>query len=375
MNREIDFSKVKKILILNMIADTIGDSLFLTPLFRILKKKFPDKYIAVTATSTNRELFLNNPYLDEIIYIKDLAKIGQRDRSKISKAPIYAKILIELILKLRKKKFDLCFVGAPNFSPLQLVPFLSGIKYSVGYEYPGMYFSFLITKTGRYYDPYKPEGYNRHYLESVLDLLRFAEIQIDEKDKVVEKILTPEEVKKSEEILKRKGIKEREKIISFQAGAKWRSKCWPAKKFAELAKELIKRYNAKIILLGSPKEFDLNERINRLTNNELINLAGKVSLTEIAGILKKSSLLIGNDSGLMHLASAVGTKTIILYGSTNPEHSRPMGPGKSIAIFENDFCKPCITNKIDCPYNYKCMDVISVGKVLSTVDREFMEST
>ncbi|MBN2251895.1 MAG: glycosyltransferase family 9 protein [Candidatus Altiarchaeota archaeon] len=368
-DRDIDFDKVGKILVLNMIPNTIGDSLFLSPLFRILKKNLPDKHVAVTATSTNRELFLNNPHVDEIIFLKDLAKIGERGRSRIHKAFIYARLLAGLIIRLRREKFDLCFVGVPNFSILQIVPFLSGIRYSVGYEYPGMYFSFLLTRKGPFHDQTTPQGRSRHYIESVLDLLRFAGLDVMEEDKVVEKVLTHEELRKADAILMDNGVAVGRAVVSIQAGAKWRSKCWPRERFARLGKELVEKCGVDVVLLGSPGEHGLNDEINRLAGGCLINLSGNLSLTEIAGILKRSALIVGNDSGLMHLASAVGTKTVVLYGSTDPGHSKPLGLAESVQVLENDFCEPCTVNKANCPHNYKCMDAISVETVLSIIQK------
>lgn len=362
---EIDFSRVKRILVLNMIANTIGDSLFVTPLFRTLKKRFPESHIAVTATSTNRDLFTNNPYLDEIIYLPDLAVVGDPRKDKLRKSVAYFKSILRLVYILRREKYDLCLVGVPNFSPLHLIPLLAGIKYSVGYEAPGMYFSFLLTKKGKFPDPYTPEYRDRHYIESVLDLLRIAGIEFDIKDAVVEKFVSEQDLKDVDTLLREKGIAAGERFVAIQAGAKWRSKCWPKEKYAELCKRLLCETGVKVVLLGSPGEHALNEEIRRLAEGKPLNLSGGVTIGVLAALLKRASLVIGNDSGLMHLASAVGTKTVIIYGSTNPNVSRPKGIGETIALMKNDFCPPCTINKSNCPNNYRCMDAITVDDVFA----------
>jgi lipopolysaccharide heptosyltransferase II len=365
--KEIDMKKVKKIFVLNMLATTIGDVVFLTPFFRILKKRFPKINIAVTTSSMTQKFFENNPYVDNIICIPELEKIASSKLSKIEKTKIYYKIMRNMVKKIKSEKFDLCIVAWPNFPIMQLLPKMAGIKYSVGYEYPGSIFSFLLTKKTEFKNQHKfPE---RHFVESYFDLLRLLDIEIYESEKYVEIFISKKDEKEAEKLMKKYKISKSDFFVAFQAGAKWDSKQWPRENFGNLAKTLIEKYNAKIILTGSPDEYDMNEEVNKIADSKLINLCGKVPLGLLPAILKKTKLVIGNDSGIMHIAGAVGAKTIVVYGSTNPRHSRVLGKNKSTAIFKNNFCKPCITDMKNCKYNYKCMRMVKVNDVMHEAEK------
>ena len=212
---------------------------------------------------------------------------------------------------------------------------------------------------------------DRHYLESYLDLLSLLGMKFTDKDKYVEKHLTVEEMIETRQLLKNNKITEKDLLVSFQAGAKWENKRWSYKNFGKLAKKLIEHNkHIKVILLGSPEEFELNEKIKAYSPN-IINLSGKISLTGVAGVLKLSKLAVGNDSGLMHLAGAVNIPNIVLSGVGNPHHSRVLSKTskKSIVIHKNNFCKPCMTDNKDCKLKYKCMKVIKVDDVIYEIKR------
>jgi len=250
---------------------------------------------------------------------------------------------------------------------MQLIPKLSRIKYSVGYTYKGSYFDFLLTKKIKFKNQKRYP--NRHFVESYFDLLRLLEIEPKEVEKYVQIYLSKEDKRRAKKILKNNGIKEKDFIIAFQGGANWESKRWPAEDFAELAKNILKyKPRTKIILLGSPDEFGINDKINKLAGNKLINLAGKFPLDDVPGVINESKLIIGNDSGLMHIAAGVSTPCVVMYGSTNPKHSRPLGKDTHI-VFKNNFCKPCITNKKDCKYDYKCMKIVKPEDVMKEVKK------
>ena len=365
--KEIDMKNVRKVLVLNMLSTTIGDVVFLTPFFRILKKRFPKKQITITTSPPTKKIFENNPHVDKIIVIKDLEKISKKI-PKIKKAFIYFNLYRKLIFELRKKKFDLAIVVWPNFFIMQLIPKLTGIKYSVGYDYKGSYFSFLMTKKCKFKDQINYP--NRHFLESYLDLLKLIKVDAKKDEKYVEIFLSDKDKKKAKDVLKKNGIKNKDVVIAFQCGANWPNKTWYYKNFIEVAKKLFEiNNNIKIVLLGSPAEYKTNDKVRKAFPKKIINLAGKIPLDDVLGVISQSKLMIGNDSGLMHISGAVGTPTIVICGVGNPKHSRVLGKSKSIVVFKNDFCKPCMTNNRNCKLNYKCMKVVKPEDVMKEVER------
>ena len=359
---KIPAGEIKKIVILNTIPDTIGDSLFLTPVFRILKKNFPEKHLAITTTPKSAELFRNNPYLDELILFPEMEKIGG-NVSKLRKAAIYFRLMFKIAKELGQKNFDLAIIPQPNFFLAQLLPFLAGIKYSIGYKYPGSVFSFLLTKAVKFFDPGSYP--DRHYLESNLDLIKPLNPKFNQGDKRMLRVVTRQELNDAKKLLKKYKIKG--KFICFQAGAKWKRKQWPQYGFRELA-EILAQKSYKILLFGSSNEWQLNEEVKG-SNKNAINLSGKVSLSEIAAILKLSKLLVGNDSGLIHLASSVGTRTVAIYGTTSLKHSRTIGYAKGVQVFN----KKALPSKLYMNESDECderMAAIQVNDVLNAAIRQ-----
>ena len=332
-----------RIIIINLIANTIGDSLFETPMFAILKKNYPGCYLAVTASDTSNEMFKNNPYIDEIIHIPELSAIGE-DISKFQKTLVYSKVIYELIKYLRKEKFDLAIITQPNFWLSHIIPFLAGIPYSIGYDYPGAHLKFLLGTKVPFADP---AAYpDRHFSESNFDLLKPLDVKYTKKDKTILRVVDDEELAAAKALCEKYQIGNT--FICFQAGAKWKRKQWAPEKFKELAK-LITEKGYKVVLLGSEAEWDLNQTIRGrdsfitgifgfqgTSNPNIINLSGRATLSELAGLLKLSKMIIGNDSGLIHLASAVGTKSVAIYGTTSLLHSRTMGSGKGVQVFSTE---------------------------------------
>jgi len=319
----------KKTLILNLLAETVGDTLFYTPLFKMIKRDDPQAHLAITVPKIYRPLLDHHPRLDELIEVPGLELIGKESAGRITKLFGYLRIMLWLSRRIKKEHFDRCFVMVPNFAPMQIIPFLGGVKERIGYTYPGALFSWLLTKKTPFISCQQdPE---RHYLESYIDLLRLAGMEIAAEDKVVEKFLLPSEEREAMSILKKEGIKDVEKTIIFQAGAKWPSKRWDASKYAEIGRRLARR-GYQVVLAGSLREKELNEQIRMTIGEKAVNLCGKTGFGQLAAVLKRCRMVMGNDSGLIHLASAVGTTTLVIYGSTTPKHSRPLGPGKFIPI-------------------------------------------
>jgi ADP-heptose:LPS heptosyltransferase len=319
----------KKILVLNLIPNTIGDNILLTPLISILKKKTRDAKIDFTVSSLNYPLFLNNPHLNKIFEIKELGNISERKRHKWSKLLTYLKIVLKYKKIFSKEKYDLCLVLLPNFPLNILIPKLAGIKEIAGFTYRGAYLSFFLTKKTQYRG-IETKDYERHFIESYLDILRILKINFTKKDIACELFLTKEEEKSFSKILETDKLT-KGGYICFQAGSKGNS--WDTDNFRKLAKYILDKYPFKIVLLGSKEEFELNKKISDI-DKRIINSCSSLSLREKAFLLKNSLLSVCNDSGLAHMSSAVGAKTIVLFGPHSPKHSMPLGKGKVYPIYK-----------------------------------------
>ncbi len=325
---DIPWKNVKTIVILNLIANTVGDSLMMSPLIQILKHNSPQAKIICTASPSNAPLLAGLP--DSLVPLPELADIGKKN-GKLRKAIRYANLMRRCVRLLREVKADVCIVVQPNFAPSQLIPWLAGVPYRIGYTYQGGIFSWTLTHKIAWTDAYATGDYKRHFIETVFDLVRCANVPIRNEDTVVRKIVTPEARAWAQSYLKKAGIKKTDLLIAFQAGAKWINKQWPAERYAEIAAWLVKDYNAKILLFGTQDEKPINDIVAAAAKGCAIRVLGE-HIENVSALLQRCELALGNSSGIMHLASAVGTPAAMIHGIGFASNSEPRGPGGSIVI-------------------------------------------
>ena len=158
---------------------------------------------------------------------------------------------------------------------------------------------------------------------------------------------------------------ENQKIIGMHPGAGGDFKQWPIEKFGQLGKMLVEQNDTRILIFGDQKESMSGEHLKTFIGESAANLAGQTTLEELAAFLSKCDVLITNDTGPMHLASAVGTRVIALFFSTHFVETGPYGAGH-IAIHPNIPCFPC-QGTAQCRRKV-CLDQISVEAVKKTVN-------
>lgn len=156
-------------------------------------------------------------------------------------------------------------------------------------------------------------------------------------------------------------------IIAFMPGAEFGpSKQWPAKYFAELATRFIEKDYA-IYIFGSPKDSTMGEEIEQLSNGAAINICGQTTLEEVVDLLSLVEVAITNDSGLMHIAAAVGRPVVAIYGAITPKYTPPLTNKKEIQYLGIE-CSPCF--KKQCPFgHYDCLNGIEVEKVYASATK------
>ncbi len=351
-----------KVLILNLIPNTIGDTLFLTPLINVLKSNGHDVHI--TVSPLNKMLLENNKDISKLYVIHELEELS-KEIGKLRKGFAYFTMIIKIVNSCIKEKYDACLVAQPNFFVSQAIPFLIGAKRKIGYLYKGAKLSFLLTDKV-YFEEDEIKKSRRHYVDSVLDLARPLGIKPKKKDRVVT-LSVDHETEKN--ILSKFNYLTR-KYVCFQPGAKWLRKQWPKEHFKRLGEKLIEK-NFKIIILGSKNEHMLGEHIKN-NNVNIINLCGKINLLEVICIMKNSKINICNDSGLAHISSAISTKTAVIYGIAHPRHSEPLGSGKVIKIMNIKKIPLRILREDETEIGINLMKNISVEKVFNKIKYEML---
>jgi len=171
--------------------------------------------------------------------------------------------------------------------------------------------------------------------------------------------------KKIDELMKQHGINDEKSLIAINPVAKWETKLWPKKQFAELADMLIGQYDMKIVFTGGIKDYSIIQAITSSMKGRAINFAGKTTLTELAALYEKAALVVSTDTGPMHLAAAVGTPVVALFGPTAPWRTGPYGTGHQVIKAELE-CSPCFKRQCE---TTDCMYQISVDQVLKGVQK------
>ena len=170
-----------------------------------------------------------------------------------------------------------------------------------------------------------------------------------------------------EDLLLRHGVKKNKIIVAVNPVAQWETKLWQTHKFAELADRLVDDYGAEVVFTGGSDDAPITGEILSQMKKNAVDLAGKTTLMTLAALYQKTGLVISTDTGPMHLAAAVRTPVIALFGPTAPWRTGPFGYGHRV-IRTGVRCSPCF--KRHCPgYGGICMTKISTADVLAAVHK------
>jgi lipopolysaccharide heptosyltransferase II len=173
--------------------------------------------------------------------------------------------------------------------------------------------------------------------------------------------LTPEEENSADQLMDQLGVQRSQSTVILQPGARYWFKAWPPERFAELADHLTAQYSCQMLIGGSYQDIDLAQQIRQLAKSSPVIMAGRTTIKQFAAIAKKSALFVGSDSGAMHIASAVGTPVVALFGPSNPREWGPRGGPVEVLYKELD-CRSCF-HPTCIRGEENCMKLISVGEV------------
>ena len=335
----------KRILIIR--TDRIGDVVLSTPAIKALRGAYPDSYIAFMVRPYAKDIVEGNPHLDEVI--------------TYDKYGIHKSFLATLLfgLRLRKKKFDTAIILHPT-NRVHIIAFVAGISNRIGFNKK---LAFLLTYAIR---DEKSLG-QKHELEYTLDVLKSIGVEAHDRNLYVH-------VKKEREDsialkLSKNSVNSSDLLVAVHAGASCPSKRWPAERFASLIDRIKSNYDIRIILISGPEEITRIAKLKKKIKNDIIDLSGQTSVGEIAALLKRCKLFISNDSGPVHIATAVGTPNIVIFGRKQPGLSpKRWGPrGKSdITLHKDVGCDVCLAH--NCKNGFKCLEAITVDEVYNSAD-------
>jgi heptosyltransferase-2 len=174
--------------------------------------------------------------------------------------------------------------------------------------------------------------------------------------------VTEEARRKSDELLREEGIAPTGPLVALNPGSVYGSaKRWRADRFAALADSLVESRGATILLIGSGGERPVLNQVAAQMRRPAVNLGGRTDLVALVGVLERARLMVSNDTGAMHVAAAVGTPVLAVFGPTDPVATGPLGRCARVVRVPVP-CSPCLLR--ECPIDHRCMTGVTVEEVL-----------
>lgn len=323
----------------------LGDTLWSTPAIASIKSTYPQAILSVLTSKVGAEVLANNPHVDRIYVIKKPMILS----------------LISLYFSLRKKAIDTIFIF--HTSQRAIVPFCSLLKAKkmIGSSHMNKGLDSLLTE--------KVDPLYEHEIERRLRIVEKASIPPSQKTLSLHP--TAEDYSWAIEWIQRH-VKETNKIlIGIHPGSKDLFKRWPPLCFVKLIDRLQKSYNCQIIITGSESEKELMESLS-ISSSDVILLSESVSIGQLGALIASFDLFITNDTGPMHIAFAMQTKTIALFTATDSLLCGPFQAKGAYVIQKHRTCTPCLRKRCLLPF---CMLQIGVHEVEEAARSILQETT
>jgi len=340
--------KPRRILIIELWG--IGDLVMMSPILPVIRNNYPDAKITLLGKSYAAELFSGSPFIDRYVTF-DFP--WTKPRNKYAFWSWDWPGLLRIIRMLRQAKFDLSFDARGDIRS-NLLAFLFGAKRRLGYTWTGG--GFFLTDNV----PYGAASIHRTDA-----WLRLA-LHLGLKNQRVDFYLTRGGEQWAVDFFHRNSIAGEKLVVGIHPGAGDRIRCWPLDRFKQIGEHLVETYNATILIFADPDGYGMDMALGCGWIPVQANLMNLVSL------IRAVHFMVCNDSGVMHIAAAVGAKGVAIFGPGQPARIGSYGNRLDIVMLRDVPCRPCY----DCcrfkkPY---CIDRISVAMVKDAVDRMMQRS-
>ena len=342
--KRLPIENIKKILIIKLAA--IGDSILLIPTLRTLKKTFPDAEITFICSQINISVIKKIPYISKII---------DCNVHSFLRNPF---LFFKFIRDLRKEKYEL-LIDVGQWERINaIMAMLANADFTIGFKTEKQFKHFG-------YDSVVPHLRDKHELENFLDLLIPIGINISEEDKKLEYFLSKEDYKFAYDFYSENDL-EGKTVICLHPGCgeNGMPREWAVQNYIDLGNRLV-NYNdeIRILITGATHEQERCRQIYDNISKNVINTAGQYQLDNVVALVQKAKLIVCSNTGMLHIASCVGTKTMGLHGPTNPLKWGSYNK-KSVLIQSDKFCSPCLYLGHDYGCQMpQCMAHISVDDV------------
>ena len=341
---DLSDANIKNILVIRL--DRIGDMVMTTPIFRALKEKWPEAQITVLANPANKNIVINNPFIDCIlVYDRENEHKSLDNR-------------LSFFRDIRKSEFDLVIDPYLDYElNTSFITRIVGSKYRLGFEFAGREFFYNI----RYASNTFPVSTDKkHMIDYNLGLIGCIGVKANKKQPEI--FLSADEKENASRILERVGVDPENRIIGIHPGGNYESQRWPVERFAAISDFLIASYGIKVILFGGLDERSLLSRFKDCAVSKPIILED-LNLREFISVVNYCNLFLCNNSGPLHIATSLNIPTVSTMGPTIPFHWWPRGDNHIVLRKDLD-CSPC--KKGICE-THECMELITTDEFLAAV--------
>lgn len=348
MSKTKEPKDIKRILV--RAPNWIGDAVMCLPAVAALKAAYPDAEITALTRGRAVPVFENNPAIAEVMEYD----AGGRHKGVTGR--------LRLRKEIKARGFDMAVLFQNAFDAA-FVSFISGIPERIGYarDLRRRFLTRPVAVTA--------EIKKRHQVFYYLNIIK--ELDAEEASKPPTPVirLKEEEIRWAGEFLRQNGIKKEVEplqgaLIGAAPGASYGpAKRWPAAGFAEALRRLSEEYNGVPVIFGGVDDAEACRDAAELIAGRVINLAGRTTLRQCMALLSRLKVFVTNDSGLMHVAAALGVPTVAVFGSTDAALTGPVG--RAVRVVEKKMeCAPCF--KRECAYgHYRCLKGVDAADVIT----------
>ena len=350
----------------------VGDVVHTIPLLVKLRARYPQAQIDWFITPENADLVRHHPALSNVVLFnrRNFGSFGRNWRATAGP--------FQLLSQLRQARYDLVIDMHGQFRTAVFVR-ATGAPVRIGFDRP---IKRLRTETTDHQLHNVPLhgwagarecswlAYTHRIPIPTLDVHAIDRylwtgklIGLDDTPPDLRVYLSAEAEERTTQLLARNGLKE---FAVLAPGTMWETKHWPPERFAEIGR-LLRERGLGIVLVGTPRDKDRCRIVVDLCPGA-VDLSGQTNVGELAAIIKRAAVAVTNDSGSMHLAVALETPVVSIFGPTNPVHIGPYGRPESVVRLDLP-CSPCNYRRLSqCPHDHACMQQLTAPMVLERID-------
>jgi heptosyltransferase II len=337
----------------------VGDAIIALPALRAVRRRFPDAHISILALTYVADIYRRQDIADELIaYDRTAEYRGLRGKEKLASI-------------LKAKKFDTALL-LQNAFDAAWIAWRAGIPQRIGYDRDAR--GLLLTHAIRVPRADEIPPHETFYYLELLKRAGWLETlpQVSE----IALQVSEEQTQRAEEKLQRFGSQAGAVRVAVGAGASYGSaKCWPPERFASAINRWLKSWPttkrpAEVLLFGTEAEARVSAAIQAGLEKAALDLTGKTQIAELPALLSRCSVFIGNDSGAMHVAAAVGLPVVAVFGPTDPQGTAPI-TARCTIVQQKPYCSPCFLRR--CPTDHRCMTAIEPKQVSEGISKALAE--